>query len=138
MRISTDYDELAIAYKCGATTKHTIGVFWCDMPLVYIAPGVMRTEYMFAGQPGVGTGPFSPFSCPGDSGSVVFDQEGGVLGLVFGNFLCHQSETILSMVTPIEEIYEDIEVIVNSYYHYQREPGSNLPPFGRLLDIRVL
>ncbi|VUC25747.1 unnamed protein product [Clonostachys rosea] len=51
------------------------------------------------------------FSAPGDSGAMVYDQEGHALGLVFSK-LCpsvDQKGDYLTWVIPIDQIFEDIK-----------------------------
>lgn len=49
------------------------------------------------------------FCAPGDSGSVVFDSDGGVLGLFFrGSKPLNSADDGYGLVTPIELVFQDI------------------------------
>jgi hypothetical protein len=115
-----------LVFKNGASTKSTIGKFEeikpdCTIIEEKYMPGRKAgdrrsTEYMFF--------PLCnrPFGNRGDSGSVVWDEDGGVMGLLFTGQQPHGSNHGYSLVTPIEDVFESIK------------DASR----GNILDIRVL
>ena len=74
------------------------------------------TEYMLLPLGG------QPFGNRGDSGAVVWDEKGGVVGLLFTGQQPHGCNQEYSLVTPIEGVFESIK------------EGSQ----GNILDIRIL
>ncbi|KAK1761920.1 hypothetical protein QBC33DRAFT_614651 [Phialemonium atrogriseum] len=60
------------------------------------------SEYLFLGHEG------KPFGDHGDSGSVVYDAEGQVLGLLFTGLSPQQTNAGHTFVTPIEDVFEDV------------------------------
>ncbi|KAH6958241.1 hypothetical protein DER45DRAFT_214387 [Fusarium avenaceum] len=66
------------------------------------------TEYIF--QPHYG----GKFCAHGDSGSIVFDKNGGVVGLFFRGHKINKSfDDGWGMITPIEHVFEDIKKFSN-------------------------
>ncbi|KAF5624764.1 hypothetical protein F25303_11479 [Fusarium sp. NRRL 25303] len=62
------------------------------------------------------------FCAPGDSGSVVFDEEGGIVGLMIGGHKNNNSDNHgYGYVTPIEYVFKDIKDLLK----------------GRVVDIRI-
>ncbi|KAF7548013.1 hypothetical protein G7Z17_g7349 [Cylindrodendrum hubeiense] len=49
------------------------------------------------------------FADRGDSGAVVFDEEGNVVGLLFGGQQPQGNDTGYGLVTPIEDVFQDIK-----------------------------
>jgi hypothetical protein len=64
---------------------------------------VITWEYAFASSEG-------PFAESGDSGTFVFNQIGGVVGLLWGG--AERSDT--AYVTPIEAIFDDIKEVTGA------------------------
>ncbi|KAK3364739.1 hypothetical protein B0T24DRAFT_583621 [Lasiosphaeria ovina] len=79
----------------------------------------MSTEFVFAP---VELDPMIRFGNRGDSGAVVFDKLGRVMGLLFTGQRPHQTDSGYIMVTPIEDVFADIK-------EFSR---------GQVEDIRVL
>lgn len=52
----------------------------------------------------------NPFSKEGDSGALIFDNDGGVIGLLFGG--CPRKHT--SYFTPIESVFADIKKVTGA------------------------
>ncbi|KAH6982337.1 hypothetical protein BKA56DRAFT_550287 [Ilyonectria sp. MPI-CAGE-AT-0026] len=97
-------------FKVGTTTKATIGAY-SEYKTVcklsddnHMKVGVSE-EFTFIGQPVFD----DIFIRPGDSGSVVFDKNGCVLGLAFMGWRPQQSRGGYGYVTPIEDIFADIK-----------------------------
>ncbi|CCT75285.1 uncharacterized protein FFB20_07151 [Fusarium fujikuroi] len=62
------------------------------------------------------------FCAPGDSGSVVFDEEGGIVGLMIGGHKNNNSDNHgYGYVTPIEYVFKDIKDLLK----------------GHVVDIRI-
>jgi hypothetical protein len=61
------------------------------------------------------------FGDRGDSGAVVWDKEGRVIGMLFTGQQPHGTEDGYSLVTPIEDIFEDIKDMLG----------------GNIIDIRI-
>ncbi|EWG38280.1 hypothetical protein FVEG_01538 [Fusarium verticillioides 7600] len=111
------------AFKVGSTTGPTVGKFWGVKDRVtlqedkYLGKGnrLETKERIFAGdtffvrgQPGVKGQP-GKFCAKGDSGSAVFDELGGIVGLVFRGHKHRESyDDGYGYVTPIEHVLEDI------------------------------
>jgi hypothetical protein len=101
-----------LMYKVGASTKCTIGEFTeirpeCTITEERYMPGRTAasrrsTEFMFAGAE------IQPFEERGDSGAVVWDREGRVVGLLFRGQAPHQCGRGYALVTPIEDVFESI------------------------------
>jgi len=70
-------------------------------------PKRMSTEYTFMGH--LQHDENRPFADQGDSGAVVFDIHGRVLGLVFSGFRPQRGDGAYVLVTPIEDVLEDIK-----------------------------
>ncbi|KAL6409836.1 hypothetical protein AUP68_06234 [Ilyonectria robusta] len=98
-------------FKVGATTKATIGCYSeyklrCKLiDDKHMKVGVSE-EYTFIGQPAID----NIFIGSGDSGSVVFDKNGCVLGLAFRGARPQQAEREYGYVTPIEDVFADIKL----------------------------
>ncbi|EAQ90498.1 hypothetical protein CHGG_02433 [Chaetomium globosum CBS 148.51] len=113
-------------FKNGASTKCTVGKFEeikadCTINEEKYMPGRnaedrKSTEYMLLPLGG------QPFGNRGDSGSVVWDEKGGVVGLLFTGQQPHGCNQEYSLVTPNEDVFESIK------------EGSQ----GNILDIRIL
>jgi len=96
------------AFKLGATTGATAGVFHnVKFPVqlkheAHVKPQPSR-EYLFQPQGG------PKFADRGDSGSVVYDNEGRIVGLMFtGQVPQNGPEPGIGYVTPIEYVFKDI------------------------------
>lgn len=104
-------------YKVGATTGPTIGRFngyKADVRLhddghVESSPSLEHT-LIAANIRGGATRYNPPFVDYGDSGSVVFDGSGRLIGLVTGGHIPQQADTMgFVYVTPIEQVFQDIK-----------------------------
>jgi hypothetical protein len=113
-------------FKTGSSSKSTVGKFEeikpdCTIMEERYMPGRRAedrksTEYMFFPLRN------KPFGNRGDSGSVVWDEDGGVMGLLFTGQQPHGCNHGYSLVTPIEDVFESIKKTSR----------------GNILDIRVL
>ncbi|KAF5703945.1 hypothetical protein FMUND_12789 [Fusarium mundagurra] len=113
-------------YKIGTSSGPTVGSLLCTNNLVtirddqYMNPSPTEemafapNHYAYASERG--------FCTPGDSGSVVFDERAGIVGLVIGG---HQNNNSYNhgygYVTPIEYVFKDIKNFLK----------------GHVLDIRI-
>ncbi|KAK3298812.1 uncharacterized protein B0H64DRAFT_82952 [Chaetomium fimeti] len=103
-------------YKMGASTRCTAGELSSVKTNCTIAEEKymvgrskkdhMSTEFVFAPTQ---LDPTIRFSNRGDSGAVVFDTFGRVMGLLFTGERPHQCEAGYSLVTPIEDVFADIK-----------------------------
>ncbi|KAK3363706.1 hypothetical protein B0T25DRAFT_528316 [Lasiosphaeria hispida] len=99
-------------FKNGASTKATVG-HWSAIKMDCViteekymgrdANNLKSAEFMFFHVRNT-----EIFANRGDSGSVVWDKDGHVLGLVFTGHLPQQVSTPHALVTPIEEIFKSI------------------------------
>ncbi|KAM0562359.1 hypothetical protein ACHAPJ_002048 [Fusarium lateritium] len=102
------------AWKVGTTTEATAGYFHKYKPFVrltdeaYMGLGPSK-EYVFQAYKSMGPKGNDSFSLPGDSGSVVFDHKGGVVGLLFSGQTPNNTRLGYSFVTPIEHVFDDIK-----------------------------
>lgn len=48
------------------------------------------------------------FATKGDSGSVVWDEQGRAVGLLFRGRVVQQTDRIVAYITPINDVFEDI------------------------------
>ncbi|KAH6631482.1 hypothetical protein F5144DRAFT_612140 [Chaetomium tenue] len=102
-------------YKVGATTRFTIGKFNCvksDIKISldkHMSGPRMSEEFAFISA--VKTSDIvGRFSSPGDSGSVVWDQNGRAVGLLFRGQTPQQADKgSLIYVTPLEDVIADIK-----------------------------
>ncbi|KAF5681394.1 hypothetical protein FDENT_8165 [Fusarium denticulatum] len=107
-------------YKIGASGGLTIGSLLCTNNLVtirddqYMKPSPTEEmafepkRYTYASERG--------FCAPGDSGSVVFDESGGIVGLVIGGHRNNNSGNDgYGYVTPIEYIFKDIKDLLKEH-----------------------
>ncbi|KAM0230395.1 hypothetical protein ACHAP5_011398 [Fusarium lateritium] len=107
-------------YKLGATTGLSLGEFSSFAWEVSLKDAShlgyeKTTEYVFVyNHPSEGT---LPFSGPGDSGSVVFDDDGGIVGLLFRGHQPNNADknTGYTFVTPIEYVINDIKAFFDGY-----------------------
>ncbi|KAH6856011.1 hypothetical protein B0I37DRAFT_442755 [Chaetomium sp. MPI-CAGE-AT-0009] len=114
-------------FKKGASTKCTVGKFEeikadCNIReenymLGRSGKDRKSTEYMF-----FPLGSDTPFGNRGDSGSVVWDENGGVMGLLFTGQQPQGSKQGYCLVTPIEDVFDSIKEMSE----------------GKILDIRIL
>ncbi|XEV05221.1 hypothetical protein FSHL1_010508 [Fusarium sambucinum] len=103
-------------WKVGATTGPTIGEFHktkssCTMAedkhLKGKIPHYATSEYVY--QPAIVAGTGKKFCAAGDSGSVVFDKQGAVVGLFLrGSRVTNSFDGGHGLVTPIEHVFRDI------------------------------
>lgn len=100
-------------WKVGATTGPTTATYnnhtvECrlsdDSYLKNDIKNYLSTEYIFQSHDGV------KFCAPGDSGSAVWDENGGIVGLFFrGHSINKSFDDGFGLVTPIELVFEDIK-----------------------------
>jgi hypothetical protein len=118
------HDEL-LGYKQGAATGSTVGKLsvvktFCSIEEEkHLGSRRYSIEYIFCGAQAT---PTRSFTGQGDAGAVVYDQEGRILGIVFRGQMPQQSKQGYTMVTPIEDVFEDIKTMSK----------------GEVEDIRVL
>ncbi|EQK99319.1 Peptidase cysteine/serine, trypsin-like protein [Ophiocordyceps sinensis CO18] len=111
-----------IAYKVGATSGATVGEYSNYRSVVFMDhdshvaqshtnEDVSRSptfEHVFI----AGNGAIKPFATHGDCGAVVFDEEGQVVGLVFGGRTPEQTGLgAVVLVSPIEDVFRSIKEI---------------------------
>ncbi|KAG5743747.1 hypothetical protein H9Q70_013539 [Fusarium xylarioides] len=105
------------AFKVGSTTGPSVGKFWGVKDKVklqedkYLGKGnrLETKELIFAGDAFIARDKSSKFCAKGDSGSAVFDELGGIVGLVFRGHKHNNSYNDgYGYVTPIEHVFEDI------------------------------
>lgn len=82
----------------------SVGKTYCRTPG---RPGRYSAEYIFCGAPACPTRSFAEQR--GGAGAVVYDRKGGILGLVAAGQVPQQSKQGYPIVTPIEDIFEDIK-----------------------------
>ncbi|KAM0562358.1 hypothetical protein ACHAPJ_002047 [Fusarium lateritium] len=97
-------------WKVGATTGATVGEFHDFRPSVRMSDGKnkkLSSSELYVLHSRLNRSTATPVS--GDSGAVVFDHNGGILGLIVGTQrpICVEKE--YSFVTPIEHVFEDIK-----------------------------
>ncbi|KAK3295382.1 uncharacterized protein B0H64DRAFT_358938 [Chaetomium fimeti] len=101
-----------LVYKVGASTRCTIGEFDalkadCVIKEEKYMQGrnvdIRSTEFMFIGADG------SQFARWGDSGSVVWDEDGRAVGLLFRGQSPGQSRGWFAYVTAIEDVFASIK-----------------------------
>ena len=114
--IIRDPAEKLYVFKKGAASKCTAGELSYIKAAVALGPVncvfYPKSEERLSSEFVVGpieSSQRTKFGFPGDSGSVVFDRVGRVLGLLFsGEVKPYQCDRGLSFVTPIEDIFKDI------------------------------
>ncbi|KAK0717295.1 hypothetical protein B0T26DRAFT_829066 [Lasiosphaeria miniovina] len=126
--VTVVHDKVS-GFKMGASTRYTAGeLSWVQTTCTitedkYVAGRSLEdrrsTEFVFAP---VQLDPKIRFGNRGDSGAVVFDKLGRVMGLVFTGERPHQCDAGYIMVTPIEDVFADIK-------EFSR---------GQVEDIRIL
>jgi hypothetical protein len=90
--------------KYGRTTHWTAGVsneLWSDCQR---EPGRITTEWCILDLPSYGR-----FSEGGDSGSIVFDYKGRIVGVLHGGGAPKSVGMDMTYITPIEWLFENIE-----------------------------
>ncbi len=106
-----------MVYKVGSSTKITMGRFQRIKTGCRIGDekymgleNAYSSEYVFVGV--ADQTPDNRFGDFGDSGAVVFDGRGAVVGLLFTGHRPHQRQPYgLCLVTPIKEVFEDIKAL---------------------------
>ncbi|KIL88347.1 hypothetical protein FAVG1_08426 [Fusarium avenaceum] len=117
-------DRCTTGYKLGTTTGATCGVFnefktGIDLRDDRHLGPILSDEYVFRQEQ---IGQTQHFAAPGDSGSVVFDFYGRVVGLIFRGMKPNNDRTIgHTYVTPIEHVFKDI-----------KESSK-----GKIVDVRI-
>ncbi|KAF5707144.1 hypothetical protein FGLOB1_7095 [Fusarium globosum] len=113
-------------YKIGASSGPKAGSLLCTNNLVtirddqYMNP--LPTEEMAFETNRYDYPHERGFCAPGDSGSVVFDEEGGIVGLMIGGHKNNNSDNHgYGYVTPIEYVFKDIKDLLK----------------GHVVDIRI-
>lgn len=116
-------DAQSRVFKIGGRTGLATAYFNCyktDVKMPewdkYIDGATLSEEYMFFPQSD-GRAP----ALKGDSGAVVYNNRGAVVGLVFSGQKPHNAQQSYMYVTPIQEIFDDIKRLSN----------------GKIADIRV-
>lgn len=102
-----------LGWKVGNRTKITAGAYnqykvttglsGMDKYMKY-----QSDEHVFIGAPARTE---TPFSNPGDSGSVVYDKDGKVVGLLFRGQIPNQASAGYTFVTPISDVFDDIKLM---------------------------
>ncbi|KAH7276173.1 hypothetical protein B0J15DRAFT_558323 [Fusarium solani] len=106
----------ASVWKVGPTSGPTTGTFneykvECTIKDDVHAAGIPRSyfeEFITVDNDRSGQGQSGRFCGPGDPGSVVFDARGQAIGLLFGGQVPSQTAGY-GLVTPIEDVFEDIK-----------------------------
>lgn len=98
--LANTVDLPPLVFKCGRTTKWTAGRVNEIDALKYGKWGEGRALCI------IGAGLCDPFSKKGDSGSIVFTDEGRPVALIFGGR--YSGFRDISTATPIDVIMEDI------------------------------
>ncbi|KAF5631333.1 hypothetical protein F25303_9705 [Fusarium sp. NRRL 25303] len=97
-------------YKRGSSTRVTAGILdehkaACTMTDdMHVSGGNPSTEYLF-----IPSKHLPVFALRGDSGSVVYDFKGGIVGLLHRGQEPNNSKTPYAIITPIELVFEDIK-----------------------------
>ncbi|KAK0715993.1 hypothetical protein B0H67DRAFT_554408 [Lasiosphaeris hirsuta] len=106
----------AFVYKLGATTEATVGRFNGMKSEVNIAQDrhlvggdSEEFSYIQGGELIKGFDGHQAFATKGDSGSVVWDEEGRAVGLLFRGQTAQQVIETIVYVTPIHDVFEDIK-----------------------------
>ncbi|KAK3934935.1 hypothetical protein QBC46DRAFT_398578 [Diplogelasinospora grovesii] len=104
-------------FKIGASTTSTMGTFSDIKPDCIISEErymvgrreaeLRSSEYMFVDVVGIARKEI--FGNRGDSGSIVWDDEGRAMGLLFTGQTPHQTEERYCLVTPIEDVFKSIK-----------------------------
>ncbi|KZZ93827.1 hypothetical protein AAL_05543 [Moelleriella libera RCEF 2490] len=100
-------------YKNGAASGTTRGRWLGTYQSIVALPhdshlnGAISSEFMVFGEP-----KDSEFAKPGDSGAVVFTDNGEAIGLVFTGSRPHQTKAAYTYVTPLADIFADIRARV--------------------------
>lgn len=115
-------------FKIGARTRYTSGYFnalkaECSLPEdahVFSEKGQrLSTEYTY-----INASVSTAFAAMGDSGAVVFDDDGRALGIIFSGLspqLCEYGGGF-GFMTPIDEVFADIKKLSN----------------GEITDVRIV
>jgi len=106
-----------LVYKVGSSTRATVGHFQQIKTKCRIGDekylglqNAYSSEYAFIGV--AEQTPDNRFGDFGDSGAVVFDGTGTAVGLLFTGHSPHQCQGYaVCLVTPIEEVFEDIKAL---------------------------
>ncbi|KAK3345842.1 hypothetical protein B0T25DRAFT_611784 [Lasiosphaeria hispida] len=105
----------AFLYKVGVTTEATVGKFSQmkgDINITedgHLLPGVSEEFTYIQGGTLQKDAGGTPLVMKGDSGSVVWDEEGRVAGLLFRGQIPQAADKTLVYVTPIHDVFEDIK-----------------------------
>jgi hypothetical protein len=91
--------------KYGRTTHWTVGTSNEIKSDVQRSYGVISREWCIIDKHEGGSGPFSK---KGDSGSIIFDYRGRILGMVIGGF-SPRGEQEMTYATPFQWLAKDIE-----------------------------
>ncbi|KAG4261353.1 hypothetical protein FPRO03_11904 [Fusarium proliferatum] len=111
----------ADVYKIGTGSGPTVGSFLCTNNLVmirddqYMNPSPTEEIAFAPERHNYDTSQWG-FCAPGDSGSVVFDEDGGIVGLVIGGHKNNNSDNYgYGYVTPIEYVFKDIKDLLKEH-----------------------
>ncbi|KAK3358076.1 hypothetical protein B0T25DRAFT_451417 [Lasiosphaeria hispida] len=108
-------------FKLGTTTGATAGSFSQLKPMVRLAKDRHVQAFLKARDRPYLSDEFQFFghtsknwvAKEGDSGSVVFDDEGRAVGLLFGGQMVQNAACSYAYVTPIEDVFADIRLFSN-------------------------
>jgi len=111
------------AFKVGARTKQTAGYYSefkskCKVKHDRHLQTIPSSEFVFVGYTGSSG---STFADCGDSGAVVFNAFGQLIGLAFTGQSPQGANKGYTLVTPIEDVFEDIKAMSK----------------GEIVDVRV-
>jgi hypothetical protein len=102
------------AYKVGARTGATAGYISHYQSRIRLKQdsymnATVSDEWVFMGHPPLAVTMFRPFANHGDSGAVVYNSQGSVLGLLFAGQKPQQYHPeAFSYITRIEDVFKDI------------------------------
>lgn len=101
----------SIVWKFGRTTHFTYGFVSPILSNYRSASGVESTELLIADPPWLDVDDCRDiFSADGDSGSLAWDSEGHVYGMLWGG----KEADFVTYITPIEYVFEDIRRVCSA------------------------
>ncbi|KAF5593542.1 uncharacterized protein FSUBG_9777 [Fusarium subglutinans] len=107
--------ELGHIFKMGTTTGATTGKWWWEKQRVtiehdaYLGEARLVTDEFVYG-PREDINPITKLCAHGDSGSVIFDNDGGIVALLFRGHKHNDTyDDGYGYVTPIEHVFDDIK-----------------------------
>ncbi|KAK7403238.1 hypothetical protein QQX98_011010 [Neonectria punicea] len=99
-------------FKVGARTQASVGTYSNYKPNCWIADDKYMKRGVSSEVLVMGLGK-EEFANRGDSGAVVFDEQGRVIGLLFSGQKPQQTNSGYALVTPIEDVFQDIKNFSN-------------------------